>query len=688
MAGSNSNIQLTGLDFDEIKNNLKTYLKNQNVLKDANYEGSVLSILLDVLAYNTHYNAHYLNMVANEMFLDSCVKRASTISHAKVLGYLPNSFTAPTATISIYFSGVTASTIIIPKYTKFITDTINNVNYTYLTLDEYILTTDQTTQTASIDNIEIKQGEPLGFSFLYNEADNVNQKFKLPDANIDISTIQVLVQKSATDVRNTIYLYPRDMLALDSESEVYFIQETFDGYYEIYFGDGILGKKLQDGNVIHVSYLSVSKNIVQNISNFYLVSNLIGDYAEVNVVAEAASWGGGYKESINSIKNIAPKAYQAQERSVTVNDYMALIQKRCGEYPVDSVNVWSGEENSPPIYGRVFIAIKPRNTYLITNNQKNRIIADIIKPMNVITIEPVIVDVDYSYLNIEVNVTYNKNKTIKTTEALRTAIIAALRNYGNENLNTFNSTLIGSDLLQTVQNVDYSIITNEQYYKLEKRITPTLKTSQSYTFNFATPIKRDYERNSVSFYPSVQMIDTNLSKTLRSEVYIEEVPTSGTSIESIKIINPGYGYTDIPTITIIGDGEGAAAHAIVVDGRIERIILDNVGINYTQAIIEINGGNGVFGSAVATLQKQYGTLRTYYFNNGIKTIMSNNIGTVDYYNGIVTLTNFNPYNINNNLGILSIFVVPKSSIIESKREKMVTIDRNDNKAIKVNISKK
>lgn len=688
MAGSNSNIQLTGLDFDEIKSNFKNYLKNQDVLKDANYEGSALSILLDVLAYNTHYNSHYLNMVANEMFLDSCVKRSSTISHAKVLGYLPHSFSAPTATITLTFNNVTTNQIIIPKYTKFVTDAIDNTNYTYTTLTEYVIPVDPFTNTATVSGIEIKQGEPLNYSFLYDEVNNPNKKFKIPESNVDLSTLQVIVQKSTTDISVSVYNYPEDMLALDSESEVYFIQESFDGFYEIYFGDGILGKKLQDGNVVYLSYLSVSPTIIQNVSNFYLVSNLIGNYGDVTVTTESASWGGRYKETINSIKNLAPKTYQAQGRAVTVNDYIALIQKNSGEYPIDSVNVWSGEENSPPVYGRVYVAIKPKGGFTVTANQKNRIIADLISPMSVITVKPVVVDVDYSYLQVLSNVLYDPAKTTLTHEQLRTSIIAAIRNYGRENLNNFNSTLILSDVIQTIQNVNPSIITNEPNFKLEKRFTPTLQTPLTYSFDFGIPIKRDLNRQGVTISPSIQVIDTDSTKTLRTEVFIEEVPTSATSIESIIILNPGYNYTSVPTVTIRGDGQGASARAIIVNERIEQIIIDNPGNNYTQAIVEISGGGGVFGSASVVLQKQFGRLRTYYFNKGVKYILNNNIGTVDYYNGIVTLENFNPYNINNFLAQLSINIVPDTTIIYSKHNKMLVMDDKDLEAVKINLNKK
>lgn len=688
MSGANSNIQITGLDFDEIKANFKTYLKAQDVLKDADYEGSVLSVLLDILAYNTHYQAHYLNMVANEMFLDTAVKRASVISHAKVLGYHPHSFSAPTATISLYFYGMSTDKIIIPKYTRFVTDSVDNVNYTYVTLDEYVVSKDSEGNGA-LENIEIKQGEPLSYSFVYREQNGPNQKFKIPDSSVDLSTLKVIIQNSNIDIRTSVYKYPEDMLALNGTSEVYFIQETFDGYYEIYFGDGILGKQLVDGNIITVSYLSVSSTIVQNISKFYLVSTSIGDYNNVEVVVESNSMGGRYKESISSVKNIAPKAYQAQERAVTVNDYIALIQKRSGEYPIDAVNVWSGEENSPPIYGRIFVAIKPKGGFTLTTNQKNRIAEDLIKPMSVITVQPVVVDVDYSYLNVTADVLYDKNRTNLSTEQLRNYIVLGIKDYGDVNLNTFNATLVLPEIVQTIKNVNPSIITADCKFSLEKKFSPTLQTSETYTFNFDVPIKRDIFRKSVRISPSVQIVDLNTNnRMIRREVFIEEVPSSATSIEKIQIVNPGFNFTSIPEVIIEGDGTGASARAIIIDGRLQNIILDNPGVNYTQAIVTISGGGGIMGSAKAILQNQYGNLRSYYYVDGVKKILNDNVGIVDYINGIVKLTNFNPYNVNNNLGELSVFVVPDTTIVYSKKDKMLILDRFDINSVKVNLETK
>lgn len=689
MSGANNNIQLTGLDFDEIKSNLKTFLRDQNVLKDANYEGSVLSILLDILAYNTHYNSHYLNMVANEMFLDTAVKRSSVISHAKSLGYLPRSITAPTATIDIHFTGVTSPELILPKYTKFITETIDNVNFPYVTLEEVVIVKDTFTTTANVSNLIIKQGEPLTYSFLYNSKTNPKAIFRIPESNIDLTTLRVIVQKSTIDINNSVYKYPSDMLALDGNSEVYFIQETFDGYYELYFGDGILGKKLQDGNVIVINYLAVSEPIIQNVSEFSLVSDAIGNYIEAEISTIIPSNGGAQKETLESIKYIAPKMYAAQERAVTVNDYIALIQKNSGEFPVDAVNVWSGDENNPPIYGKVFVAIKPKGGYSLTLAQKNKIRNNIIKPISILTADPVIVDADYIYVKIEARVLYNAAKSMISQEELRSYIKYVISQQLKISLNSFNSTLVLPDVIEAIKNSNPSIITNDCTIKLQKRLLPDLNRAENYNISFNVPIKRDILRRSVSFSPSIQLIDNSSgSLILRNEVFFEEVPSSASSIQKIQIVAEGFNYTSIPTVNIIGDGSGARAHAIVKNGKVTEIVLDNVGSDYTQALIEIVGGGGTLASARAILNSQFGYIRSFYYKDGLKIILNSTAGTVDYEKGIVNLNDFKPYTINNDLKQLHINVVPDNTILTSVMDKILTLDDTDPEAIIVSLSQK
>lgn len=687
MPGVNNNIQLTGLDFDEIKSNFKTFLREQNVLKDANYEGSVLSILLDILSYNTHYNAHYLNMVGNEMFLDTATKRSSVISHAKVLGYLPRSITAPTATVDIHFEGVTSEQIVLPKYTKFITETIDNTNYPYVSLEEIVITKDRLTNTANVTNLQIKQGEPLTYSFLYNVRQNPKAIFRIPESNIDLSTLRVIIQKSTIDINNSVYNYPDDMLALDGDSEVYFIQETFDGYYEMYFGDGVIGKKLQDGNIVIITYLAVSENIIQNISEFTMVSDSIGNYGEITVTTTIPGNGGMGKETLETIKYMAPKAYASQERAVTINDYITLIQKNSGQFPIDSVNVWSGDQNDPPIFGKVFVAVKPRGGYSLTLAQKNKLRNNIIKPISILTADPVVVDADYIYVKILADVLYNPTKSMISNEELKSYIKYVVAQQAKISLNTFNSTLVLPDIINTIKNSNPSIITNDCKIVLQKRILPDLNRSENYYINFNTAIKRDVLRKSVYFSPSVQIVDNSSGPLiLREEVFFEEVPSSASSLQKIQIVSEGLNYSSTPTVTINGDGSGAKARAIIKNGKVSEIVLENSGSGYTQALVEITGGGGVLASARAILDSQFGYLRSYYYKDGLKVILNSSAGTVDYSKGLVTLIDFKPQTINNDLKQLSINVVPDSTVLTSVMDKILTLDDTDPEAITVNLT--
>ena len=686
MSGANSNIQLVGLDFDQIKSNLKRFLQSQDILKDVNYEGSAISTLLDILAYNTHYQGHYLNMVANEMFLDTSIKRSSVVSHAKNLGYTPYSYSSPTATITLTLTGMTSESLIIPKFTRFISNIYNGKNYTFLTNEEYEIVRDPYTKVGTLSNISLIQGEPITYTFTYSESTNPKGVFKIPDSNIDISSLKILVQKSATEIFLTQYSQLNDLFKIDQNSEIYYVQESLDGYYELYFGDGILGKKLVDGNIIYVNYISVSNVVANDVNDFSLVDK-IGQYDSASAVTTMSSKSGREKESISSIKFTAPKAYSAQHRAVTVNDYIALIQQNSGMFPVDAVNVWSGEDNVPPVYGKIFVAIKPRGGYTLTIAQKNKIIQDIIKPISVITVEPVIVDTEYTYIKTLFNVMYDKNKTLLSNQQLKSSITSVVSSFASNTLNTFNSSLSISELTSRVNAVDSSIITNECLLTLQKRILPKLNESGNYVIDFGTQIKRDILRKSVSVSPTIKQVDI-ATGTIIDDVFVEETPSSGSSIQSIRILSQGFNYTTAPTITIVGDGKGATAHAEVIDGKISNIILDSVGIGYTQAYVEISGGGGTLGAAVATIDSQFGILRSYYLFNNSKVILNTNFGTVDYLNGVVTLLDFEPYQINNPLQVLSINVVPETSLISSGKNKIITMDLQDSTAIQINMRQK
>jgi len=690
MAGANSNIQITDLDFNNIKTNLKKYLQGQDTLKDYNYEGSALSTLLDVLAYNTQYNAYYLNMVANEMFLDSALQRSSVVSHAKLLNYTPRSAGAPTAKINLKVNQVSEASLTLPKFTTFISEAIDGINYKFVTVDDITVNKDITTNAVTFSNLTIKQGEPVNLNFAYSSADNASATIELPDTNIDTTTLSVVVQQSSSNTSSQVFTMVEDYLGLNSSSAVYFLQEGTNGYYQIYFGDGLLGKALVDGNQIIVSYITTQGTISHGANNFVLMNN-IGGYSNTVITPITSSTQGAEKETIDSIKYTAPKSYASQGRAVTKEDYIYQIQNNTNAFPVDAVNVWGGEENDPPVYGTIFVAIKPKGGYSLTQIQKTIIETEIIKPISVLTVKPKIIDVDYTYLAITSNVLYDPKLTTYTAAQLKLLILNAIQQFGSATLNTFNSTFRLSSLITTIQSVSPSFITNDASIVLQKRFKPNLNNSGTYVFDFGTSLKKDIYSKSISASPTFQIYDTvqnTTNRLLRTEVYLEETPSSTTYVDSISIVNPGFNYTDIPTVTIVGDGSGATAEAIVVNGQVTNIIVINPGSNYSQASVLISGGGGSLASALVNLASNVGVLRTYFYINGIKTILNTNAGTVDYDKGIVTLTAFAPVDINNELAELTIQAVPTSTIVSSSRDKIITLDSSDSNAINVNLSAK
>ena len=343
---SNTTVSMAGLDFVDIKHSLSNFLSQQAVFKDYNFAGSGLSVLLDVLALNTQYNAYYLNMVANEMFLDTALQRSSVVSQAKLLGYTPQSAVAPTAIIDLVVYGVTDTSLTLDKYTQFVSRAINGVNYTFLTEDA---TSNNTVSgTVTFSNVMLKQGVHNTYSFVVDTVANPNLMFDIPDANIDVSSLLVTVQQSNTNTYKQVFEISANYLTLDGTSMVYFMQEGSSGNYQIYFGDGVLGKALTTGNIINVDYISTHGKSAQGANNFTLMQPL-GGYANTSVFPIAEATNGSAHESISSIKFQAPKAFSAQGRAVTKDDYITAIQQNKLGITFDAVSVWGGEENDVPV---------------------------------------------------------------------------------------------------------------------------------------------------------------------------------------------------------------------------------------------------------------------------------------------------------------------------------------------------
>jgi hypothetical protein len=674
-------LRITELDFDTIKNNLKTFLNQQSEFTDYDFEGSGLSVLLDILAYNTHYNAYYLNMVANEAFLDTSLLRDSVVSHAKSLGYIPYSKRAPIATINFTANSSTANNgyLTLPVGYNFLSNQIDGTAYNFVILDDIVVS--KANSQYYFENVDLYEGQLVIYNFTHNQSSNPKQIFTLPDANIDTTTIRVTVSPSSGNTDSIVYTQVNDVLDVASTSEVYYLQEHRNGKYQIYFGDNVVGKKLPDGAIVTVRYLVTNGINANKANNFIATASLTDSLSEslTNFTIDniSAAAGGSERESIDEIKYGSAAQFTTQNRLVTFKDYESYLRKN---YPaIDSISVWGGEDEVPPIYGKVFISIKPKANFFITATEKQRIVDEIIKPKSIVSIDAQIRDPEYLYVLIDNYVEYDKNKTTQSADALKNAIRNAILIYNNTSLSKFGSVFVLSKLQDAIDGVSLnSIRGSESTIKIQKRFEPDLTAAKTYTINFDAELYR----GTINDRLTSNEFDVIDQFGIRRKAQLEEVSQSFTGITEIQVSNPGIGYTSTPTVTITGDGVGATAVAKVVNGRIESITVTNRGVDYTRAIVTITGGNGFSASAVAVLDSRFGTVRTFYYDEfARKQIVNANAGTIDYTNGVVILDNFRVYSVNAPDNLIRLTVRSEKGILTSARNTIITIDEDDPAAI-------
>ena len=434
MATTQKKLDVTELDFDRIKSNLKTFMKNQTEFTDYDFEGSGLNALLDVLSYNTHYLAMNMNMVANESFLDTASTRSAVVSHAKTLGYIPNSPRAPVAFINVTLNNSTTdssafeelNTATIPIGTVFTTQ-MDDVNYQFVTVSEH--TINKVDDVLSFTNIPIYEGTYVTNRYTVNNQ-NVDQKFYLADRNGDTSTLVVDVFDSATSTSSTTFTLATDTTLTSSTSNVFFLQESVDGKFEIYFGDGITGRALSDGNIVRLRYVVTNKTLANGATSFSTTATISG-ITNVTVATVSNASGGAESESIQSIKFNAPLDYAAQGRAVTVNDFKAIVPKVYAN--TKSVQVYGGEDNDVPTFGKVYISIVP-TTGSITAAAKAQIVKDLKTTYTIASVSPEVVDPEYTKLRLNVTFTYNSKNTIKPKETLESNVLTTITNFNNNNL--------------------------------------------------------------------------------------------------------------------------------------------------------------------------------------------------------------------------------------------------------------
>jgi len=469
-------LEISELDFDGIKANLKNFLSQQDEFRDYDFEGSGMAVLLDMLAYNTHYLGFNANMLANEMFLDSADLRASVVSKAKAVGYTPISATSAKAVIDVTVNNAVGSTLTMVRGTQFST-TVNGTSYNFVNNADLSIT--PVDGVYKFSNVDIFEGTYLNFKYTVNTSD-IDQRFIIPNDNVDTNTLTVKVQESSSDSTTNTYTLATGITGLDSTSRVFFLQEVENGRYEVTFGDGVLGKAVADGNIIITDYINTNRTEANGATTFTL-NGSVGGFSNATVTTVSDAGGGSLPESITSIKYNAPRDYTAQDRAVTADDYKVLVKTLYAN--AQAVQVYGGEDAAIPDYGKVYISIKAKSGSNLTESTKASIVTNL-KQYAVASVRPVIIDPEITYLTLNTNFKYDTGATTKDVSTLQTNVLTVISNYNQDALQDFTGIFRHSKLLENINNADTSILSNITTVKLYKFITPTLNESLKYTLSF------------------------------------------------------------------------------------------------------------------------------------------------------------------------------------------------------------
>lgn len=551
---TNRKITTSELDFDAIKSNIKAYLEGQSQFSDYDFEGSSLSVLLDILAYNTHYNALYTNLAVNESFLDSASKRSSVVSRAKEIGYIPHSATGAVAKVNIVVSNTTSTpaSLTIPAYSPFST-TVNGTTYNFYNTAAAVGALGGSSYTFT--GIDIKEGTPLEFK--YTAGNGV--RYLIPNVDVDLSTVTVRVQENASSATFETFIREEELLELDETSKVFFVKEIEGQLYELEFGNGVIGKALANGNVVTISYMTTNKAAANGARVFaYQGATLLG--GTVAVTTTLAATGGTDIEDIESIRYNAPRYYTAQNRAVTVEDYKSTIFR---SYPdAQTINVWGGEDNVPPQYGKVFISIKPETTNALTAAQKELIVTEILKNKNVVSITPEIVDPEYIDIEVTSTAYYNPRLTTRSLSDIKDLVINTIKTYNDDRLESFVGVYKHSNLSALIDQTEDSIVSNITTIKLHREVNVAYGLNTTYEINLGNPIYySSVPEQSVSShgfmipgYDQMMYLEDSPSPTGHTGIfkmyYIEN--DVKTYVREFGEINYDTGYMKLNELTITG----------------------------------------------------------------------------------------------------------------------------------------
>ena len=540
-------LNVTELDFFGIRENLKTYLQSQTEFADYNFDGSGLSVLIDLLAYNTHYNATLAHLLANEMFIDSAVKRSSVVSISKSLGYNPRSIRSARVEATIEITppaSYTSSTATLSKNLGFKGVGSDGVTYTFYPEDDITATKADGTFTFVVTLIEGVRTN----NFFTVTADTVSGPFELLNRNVDTSTIVCRVQTSSSELDLQTFVQNQNIVSLTETSRAFFVEENANGLIEVRFGDNVLGKKLTVGNIVTIDYI-VSGGIGANSVTGLSAKSVILGSGETISVSAAAAFGGAEAQSTDSIRFIAPKFNATKNRAVTAEDYTALIESQFAN--INSIAVWGGEDNDPPIYGKVFVSIEPLPNSVITESDKTSIARDILKPRGVVGIQPVFVDPSYLYVSFNITARYLKNNTSVSASVIQNTMSEYLASYFVNTTSKVKKNFYYSELLELLNSVSTSIYATNIEMNLHRAYEPFTAENNRISFAYNTTITPNSVRSNLftTILPSGKQVTCYLRDS-----YTEDDSLPGVLDlydENNLLISTAVGTIDYQTVKIL-----------------------------------------------------------------------------------------------------------------------------------------
>ena len=609
-------LDISQLDFDGIKDNLKTFLSQQDEFTDYDFEGSGMNILLDVLAYNTHYLGYNANMLANEMYLDSADQRSSVVSLAKQVGYTPRSATSSTATIDVVVNNASGASLILARGTKF-TSTVDGTNYSFVSNGNVSIS--PVDGVYKFSNLIIYEGTYLNYKYTATTSDT-DQRFIIPNDNVDTTTLTVKIQESDSDSTINTYKLASGITGIDSTSKVYFLQEIENGRYEVYFGDDVLGQSIKDGNIVILDYVSCNRDESNGASEFAL-SGTVGGFSNVTITTINSAFGGDDPETIKSIKYNAPRDYSAQDRAVTAEDYKVLVKSIYAN--AQSVQVYGGEDAAIPDYGKVYISIKAKSGSNLTEATKVSLVQSL-KSFAVASVTPVIIDPEITFIILETTFKFDSNLTTKDVSTLKTNVLNAIASYNTNTLENFTGVFRYSAVGKTIDESDTSILSNITKVKIYKYITPTLNSGLKYTLSFNNAFFNPHSGHNSAGGGIISSTGFKISGDDTNEHFLDDDGTGNVRVYYLSgttriYTSSTYGTVDYTTgeiiltsanITSISNVDGAASTQIrvtttpssndVVPVRNQVLEIDTINSTVSGGIDEIESGSSQAGTSYTT----------------------------------------------------------------------------------------